>query len=88
MNAQPTRPCEACASFARNRQTGSFQSGCIECDARHLSQSPVYEASAAAGALTETYKWALKNIVGEGGDWKALHAKVKAYAEQIKAARA
>jgi len=75
--------CQSCESFASNRQTGSYNANCMDCDARHLSQSPVYFDAVKAGAITDAYKWALKNIVGDG-DWKTLHLRVKHYSGLIR----
>lgn len=76
--------CPACDDFARNRLSGSYQTGCNNCTARHLSQSPAFAESAKNGNISQAYRAALDKAFG--ADWLAGHAEVKRFAGLVKGA--
>ena len=74
--------CKACTEAEQNPKTHSFNGGCMECSARALSHGPIYWAAARADALTPAYRSALQAMAG--GEWQALHTRVKHWAGLIK----
>ncbi|WP_395055206.1 hypothetical protein [Polaromonas sp.] len=76
--------CAACQDFARNRHSGSYRTGCPDCTARHLSQSPAFAESAKNGSITQAYRAALDKAFG--ADWLTGHAEVKRFAGLVKGA--
>ena len=77
--------CPACDDFARNRLTGSYRTGCKDCAARHLSQSPAFAESARNRNITQAYRKELDKLFGK--DWLAGHAEVKRFAGLVKGRR-
>ncbi|MDE2104027.1 MAG: hypothetical protein KGL39_42715 [Patescibacteria group bacterium] len=74
--------CPACADFAQNPRTGSTRAQCLECRARSIADSPIYDNAAKANAITAPYKAALERAFG--GDWLVWHERVKHYAALLK----
>lgn len=75
--------CEPCAIAATNVETGRFNPGCYECNARALAGGPLYHASVKAGAMTSNYRAALQSMFG--ANWKHGHERAKHWAERVKA---
>ena len=80
--------CPSCAAAESNPDSGLYHSGCPECQARALSQSPGYWASCAAMKFRPDYAEALRRIAGDkASDRDALHRRVKAWAKRIEQRR-
>lgn len=77
--------CPACTEFDRNPRTHSFNSGCLECQARSIASSPTYFNAADSKTIPAAYRAVLQRAFG--GDWIKLHERVKHYAALIKQAR-
>lgn len=77
--------CATCAEAEINPATHSFNAGCLDCTARHLSHLQIFFECQQARVLTEPYMKAIKSYFGD--DWKAWHEVVKGWAVRIKAVR-
>ena len=73
-----TAECPACTAAAANRWCGAYRSGCLECSARLISQSPAYHEAASSGSITPRYRDALQAAFGAA--WKDGHERVKGWA--------
>ena len=80
--------CPSCAVAAVNAATHSFHANCHECSVRALSHGQDFFFSKRDGAMTPAYRAALVVLFGPSNEQiKAGHARVKACAEKITAAR-
>ena len=71
--------CYACTAFALDAQSTLYKSGCIECRARSIANSPAYCEAARAGVMTPKYRAALDRAFL--GDLQTGLAFVSRYAE-------
>ena len=71
--------CYACAAFALNPQSTLYKSGCINCQARSIANSPAYCEATRAGVMTPKYRAALDRAFF--GDLQTGLALVSRYAE-------
>lgn len=78
--------CPGCEAAAVNPRTRVFGlRSCDECHARFLAQSPQMAEAAAENAITPRYRDALQIVFGAA--WKDGHARVKAWAKRMGAAK-
>jgi hypothetical protein len=54
--------CVACSNARTHRLSGIYQTGCMGCDARALSNSPIFYVAARAQVLTPEYREALRKV--------------------------
>ncbi len=78
--------CPACERADANPLSGMYEANCRPCDARALSQAPLFFESVEAEAVTPGYRARLQALFGS--EWVQAHEEVKRWAERIKAARA
>lgn len=71
-------PCPACAEFERNPRTHSFNSACLECQARSIAGSAAYFNAASSKTIPQAYRAVLQRAFG--GAWIVWHERVKYYA--------
>lgn len=77
--------CPACAEFERNPRTHSFNSACLECQARSIAGSPAYFNSAASKTILAPYAKAMRRAFS--GNWLVWHERVKHYAGLVEKAK-
>lgn len=77
--------CESCAAAQLNPLSGLYHTGCLDCTARLLAQSPGFAASMAALKFRRDYLEALK--AAWGAKWEDGHRLVKHHANRIQDAR-
>jgi hypothetical protein len=75
--------CLACDRATVQPFTVHFESGCKECGARSLAQSPAFFDSERSGTMTRPYRVGLGYVFGP--DWQAGHAKVREWAVKLAA---
>ncbi len=85
MTCDPANPASPCAIAERDPLTGLIRAGCPECAARALSQGMPFWYSQRAGSLTPEYRRSLEVLFGSR--WSDGHARAKAWAQRIAAAR-
>jgi hypothetical protein len=80
--------CPSCTTAAANPLSGLYHSGCPECQARALAQSPGYHASLVLRRMAPEYAAALRAVAGdEVAARDALHRKVREWDQRITDAR-
>lgn len=73
--------CYACTAFALNQQSAIYKSGCLDCKARSIANSPAYCEAARAGVMTPKYRAALDRAFL--GDLETGLALVSRYADRV-----
>lgn len=76
MNAQPVKPCAACA----NPAGGLYIAGCRPCTLRSVARSPEHFESRKAGRMTPGYRALLQ----AHGPTDEVHAEVKAMFQALR----
>ncbi|MDR0478309.1 MAG: hypothetical protein LBH31_00595 [Burkholderiaceae bacterium] len=81
----PEPECPSCRAAQDDPTTPLFHSGCLECQARMLANSPAFFQAKKAGYITSVYNAALVPVFGT--EVIAGNKRVKDWARRIEQAR-
>ena len=77
---QAMSTCFACTGFERNPATHVYRSACIDCSARSIARSPLFDAQ--QDGISGKYRAALDRAFK--GDWQTGDSLVRRWAEKIR----